>query len=480
MSKFILKRQNITVQKDSEAKSCLSTKEDIEERESSIQKHMFNIEIDLGGGNIKNINIFESSSPLTVAEDFCSENHLNPEISNALSKIITEKKQLWRKQSSSPQSCNALNNKTNYNYISKFSPRNLKEIDQDQIKNQINKNKMGIEASSRLYKDAIYKRVKNKNLAELELKQRKENETKGVTFHPKINNSPCSKFSENVEDRLLNYGLVRNKKLEDKRNFQNIIDSQCCTFHPEINIPNLKGNLSKSYRIIDVENQNDKSNTESEIKVNKGVENVIPKNRNFNGDSNSPRSLILLNRSILKEYYKNKEKDITFSDRFYQLYNYSLFKKMNFENANNLNRNSECTFTPKINKNSKRRNSSLYLEMAPFYNSKLYESKKNFELKFSFTPKTGRDPHNARNTNNLPIGEYLYSQRNSISKGASNKNKEVNEKKEERLNSFVNSFSKTILEKRRFESFHKIFKLLDSDEDGKISSIFINIDCILN
>lgn len=91
----------------------------------------------------------------------------------------------------------------------------------------------------------------------------------------------------------------------------------------------------------------------------------------------------------------------------------------------------------------------------------------------------GRRPSFERNSDNLPIGDYLFSQSNKI-KDCKEKaiNNYENNYIQESLQKFTQSTSSKMIEKMKYESFNKIFSMLDSDKDGVISQEKISIDSI--
>ena len=133
----------------------------------------------------------------------------------------------------------------------------------------------------------------------------------------------------------------------------------------------------------------------------------------------------------------------------------------------------ECTFKPNITASQQHRSTASALS-GRSAKSVPPEKIKNFSGVVDtftgqplFKPKIGRPPKKKRNSENLPIGNYLYSQ--SIKKEEKlNLNK--TEIKKELNNSFTQGKTKKILENRKNKIFKNIFKELDEDNVGIISA----------
>ena len=112
--------------------------------------------------------------------------------------------------------------------------------------------------------------------------------------------------------------------------------------------------------------------------------------------------------------------------------------------------------------------------------NRINEIKEQGNELLSYYPKVGRGPCYERNSNNLPIGEYLHSMHRELEQL---KNKAKNEKELRIQNevsySFTQATSIKMFEKIKLDAFNNIFRELDSDNDGEISSKKMNNNSIL-
>jgi len=89
-----------------------------------------------------------------------------------------------------------------------------------------------------------------------------------------------------------------------------------------------------------------------------------------------------------------------------------------------------------------------------------------YDKQFLFTPSTGRAPYNRSKKKSESIGDYLYNHGLKLKK-----EQEQKRSKEElrRTSPLIREKSKIIINNRRKEAFTKVFSLLDSNNDKKIT-----------
>lgn len=122
----------------------------------------------------------------------------------------------------------------------------------------------------------------------------------------------------------------------------------------------------------------------------------------------------------------------------------------------------ECTFSPDI-KSSKDLLSNRKVQTP--HGCKFRNQLSNNELLFQ--PKINKQTASKRNTNGLPIGEYLF--------GLQNEKKVKTHPKKIANSSFVQDESNKILENKKTSLFIEFFQAFDNDLDGTISSKNINL-----
>ena len=451
-------------------------------------KLMFSIALEMGEESTKEIKIFENSSPKYEAQLFCKENNLGDDISEILSQVIFEKMIDSKKLLGNvKQSINSKNKKEsesnamlkgrkndiyikNANHFHNFQLKNQKLLDKSAHKIPIHNSKEKTEILKNIYKGRV--RFVDDNQEGTTSPNRLERKKKKKQLSP----------SQKVEDRLINSAYEVNKKIEKMRNIQNLIDNYECSFHPDIfhrieknnpdNIPDYmhqknRSNINEISEII-------KQSEQTEQIINKGelTDFLKEKEENYSKKENMQEKL--------KAYKENK------GNAFFKLYFDAILKRTSQGCETKCAPNSECTFFPKINKNYKYKLKGSLSRKDLFTNSpkssNFMAKKMSNQAKFPFSPSIGRGPLSARNILNLPIGEYLYSKRKSFFNKINDSKCKI-ESKENRIKNHTNSFilpsSRSILENMKNNVFLKIFKLLDSDGDGKISSLAICKDCIL-
>lgn len=104
---------------------------------------------------------------------------------------------------------------------------------------------------------------------------------------------------------------------------------------------------------------------------------------------------------------------------------------------------------------------AIYQEKAAKKKEKILEE---MSEECRYRPSTGKQP-SARSKGNMSVGEYLYSK-------SLEKKKVRNESSKKHL---MNKKSEELYEEIKKQAFRYLFTLMDSDEDGFISSLKINI-----
>ncbi|KAL2642929.1 hypothetical protein R1flu_010516 [Riccia fluitans] len=154
------------------------------------------------------------------------------------------------------------------------------------------------------------------------------------------------------------------------------------------------------------------------------------------------------------------------------------------------------TFQPHINRQRHHgldRDDGYYEETTVFdrllhYASKLVEKKQRWQKMAEktidpvtgqelFTPVTGRKPQNKRNTNDLPIGEFLYQLRSSLdSKKQWLAEQEAQARRDQASCHYVGPRSQKLLEGIKQRRLQQIFDYLDHDKDGLVRLESANLD----
>lgn len=97
------------------------------------------------------------------------------------------------------------------------------------------------------------------------------------------------------------------------------------------------------------------------------------------------------------------------------------------------------------------------------------------QIQEPFRPRTGRNPIN-RNTNNMPVGMYLYEKGfMQYKKKIQAKNEFEQDLKQKQSLKNTNTMSDKIVEAIKFKRLEEVFNVLDSDNDGVICNSKIDI-----
>jgi hypothetical protein len=223
---------------------------------------------------------------------------------------------------------------------------------------------------TRLYQKGVQKleEVERKHQEAMFMKE--QNETRDVTFHPKINPVSYyfgSKGSEKPEDHLIKQGLLTKDKLDQKRSETLYAAQQACSFHPKIN--------DNSRKIAYQRDQ-------------------------FFQDEN------------IADEYSNVASCKT--DQFLHLYDDAMKRIERHNKIYSMCIDSECTFKPDIGKTRHKYVGHRYNQ------SKQIVAEKSMIEKFNndnfdpvtgqpfFHPKVGRSPSNKGHRSSKSIGNLLY------------------------------------------------------------------------
>lgn len=264
----------------------------------------------------------------------------------------------------------------------------------------------------RLYLHAVNRKKEMEKLNEMR-KKAKEVENQQWSFKPTINSFSKKLASSNqnhnrVEARLISKEKSLLEKIASIRNSKEAQEKLNCPFRPTIN--------KRSTKLVNSRNQ--------QISSSLGIVTTPSTKFNYLFEDAKRRMILQANSS---KYLQNHE----------------------------------CTFHPSINHSQR-------TSKTPSQHKK-FEQKTNGEQLYH--PKTGRPPKKGRNENKDPIGTYLYleGQRRASLKSILRK-KETKEECKIHNKSFVQEESKKLMKNRKRLIIEKIFKDLDQDLDGFITT----------
>lgn len=255
----------------------------------------------------------------------------------------------------------------------------------------------------------------------LKIQESKANE---LTFKPIINisaNEISRKYSTRLEDSLMQQKTVREEKLEKERCEKIAKEKELCPFNPNIN--------PMSEKILKKKNRPSSKDKFEELYE----EAKIRKQR----QEDLNRQIISVEFPYRPEILENQPRSQNISDIAERLIK---AKQDNYE---------------KINEERKRLNEPI-------------DHATGQEL---FKPLTGRPPRSERNRENIPIGDYLYMQKN--------KPKKLNQEHPHNPTQLESkNRSDRILQKAKIERYYEIYQTLSPNHNGEISAQGISLEKI--
>jgi len=279
---------------------------------------------------------------------------------------------------------------------------------------------------------------KNEDLQKHLIEKRKEKleiNTKECTFKPTLNMISRQIMSskgrvESLPDKLIHTGEDLKERLERARHIKEVQELEECTFKPEINIISQKIDNEKARMAMNGEyDRNIRLYEEAKIRteIHKSQSRILASECTFKPQTNNYMGSPLANTTF-------EQRSKKFEDRLERI-NY--VRQMKQENE---------VFDPQTGE--------------PL-----------------FQPKVGRAPKVGRNNGGLPIGDYLYNQQYKI---ADSKRRLAENHQRSVMANMARSGenSHTIVENMMRRRLEDIFRRLDNDSDGYISSAKIDISSV--
>ena len=506
---------------------------------SNMKKHgneLLKFAIDLGGNEIKYINIYDDTNPEELAYNFCYVNHLDyhsliqlrEKIKNAL---INNKRILTTKESTEIRSLLSNDYDDLSKPVDKINKKNEKiqrEIFENLNENSYFKNKKPNTNNNKLYKSLKNNKIpkKNNSLDKTNYSYRApticSSTRKKLTLsnNLSINDSNDNKtdvfYNDNFKRSHTNFSTRNNNKINSNSNYRikstNQIQSLLYDNKEKPNINYGERLYHKCEKINDkINNKIQKIKNEEETKLNNTCT-FKPKinkmsyytlsyrnNNKSNYDNDDSilyyREYIDRKLSYLKERYaqkdencyfspkinKTKEKNKNLIPRYEQLYQNSKELKTKREFLTNSIYNN--SFKPSINKVYHTEMTNLPFDQRQnAFNSRTNEKKKQMksQIENNIDSITGQkffkpkinEKSNILKRNSNDIFNNLYSDHKKQIIKKQQVEKEINEKFCP-LETFASEQSNEIFIKQKVNCFEKIFYILDKDQDGIISKFNI-------
>lgn len=199
-----------------------------------------------------------------------------------------------------------------------------------------------------------------------------------------------------------------------------------------------------------------------------------------NSQNNIFSPLISKNSIILAQRSRSKLNETINLNKFSELYSEYRKRKDIINHVSTLNTDEECTFQPnKTNKPKiimkEKEKKKLFDKLAKAKNkcncmlTLVVNDKLNLRENETQGPKICRPPIYNRNPDKKPIGEFLFLKSKEMApvgiRQENNSNKPI-----------ISNTSEKLFNKLKINSFKEIFKLLDDDKDGYLSSKKMNIE----
>mmetsp|Transcript_11131 Transcript_11131/g.21876 ORF Transcript_11131/g.21876 Transcript_11131/m.21876 type:complete len:584 (+) Transcript_11131:471-2222(+) len=383
--------------------------------------------VDIGDGRTDEIVVHECDEPDDLAKAFCSKYDLSPQICQALSlQIESNIEQLVEEQCTyvdespkkpkhsfeSPQKGHLGTSyyRKAYDELRSKQPKFGGSFT-ERVRASPKKTRLESKVDHytnlpghRLYEKGMMMKRAQQEVARKRLKEKLEQETAGLSFSPKILKRVATEamLSEFKVTSITDRLKNKEQKLKKMREEMDYQELIACTFKPEI--------------------------------------------------SDGSRDMM-------------KNRGVTASERLDQLYKEAkeLDEKRKFAELNSIR--TFCTFKPEIHespvKNSCSANTTpvrLRKQASPL------KSSETVEPECSFKPKTGRPPKFKRNSESLPIGQYLYAQKPQKEQVSAAVEKQMQSFKQQSQAQFaISENSSKIVDKLRFDRYEQIFKAFCKD-----------------
>eukprot|EP00347_Sterkiella_histriomuscorum_P019160 403342715 len=337
----------------------------------------------------------------------------------------------------------------------------------------------GYNPGIRLYLKGIKKQEEMQRQAQEAQIMKDVKEQEGLTFKPQLVTRKSKQHQRDCkpEEYLLNYGKIiqeKHAKLKQEYERQEILNYD---FKPKIN---------KKSALIDFE-------------------------KSMLGEENVETSSIGDDYENQQQNYNNISM-ISNKNRFLDLYEQGMQKKLRQQKLASISIEQDCTFKPKLiarrtssigdqnerhsfgrieNSNSKSSVFDRMYDQAQHQKEKIQQINQMQQQQIDhvtghplFRPQTGRSPitrsidNQAKNKGNS-IGEYLYQQHyKQLEKKQKLVQFQEKQLKDQHKNYTSNKVSQQIIQQKQRNKLSEIFQVLDSDNDGQISSKGIDIKSI--
>ena len=351
-------------------------------------------------------------------------------------------------------------------------------------------------------------------------------EEKELKFHPEINSLSkklAMKSNEPIEDRLIKYGNEKNKKNIKEQNYKQIKEQENNTFQPKIPESSKKLGLKKKKMRLEQIRLNIPEKNPSYLKLDKNQsnDNSLIKNDNKednNSNNDSSINICNINNNELKNSYsisvtKSQEYDKSKTQNDFSRYNsdktsfiyHNKIKKVELNPEKNLydylyleskiikdkkdkkieeNMKKNYPFKPTISKknneliknknetkedfiNRMAMNKNQYEEIQSLIDKKKNKNNNNNNSQKLFQPSITRGPKNPSQR------QFSVNEEGDYDKKLNKENNELFNKEISNAMTKRNLYLKNSMEiiiKKKTEKIQTIFNLLDSDNDGFISS----------
>ena len=188
---------------------------------------------------------------------------------------------------------------------------------------------------------------------------------------------------------------------------------------------------------------------------------------------------------IYRRYSENRpeEPEDVSQDRFKKLYEDGARKKSIIDTLSKSMQDSECTFHPRLTSSkgdfSNIKSKVALIEKGIVTAKPLKHSETAIHEINTFAPRIGRGPKDRKKQEDEPIGDYLYMHA-KVQREALNGRRALKELEEMKSipKTFIQEKSNQLVVNMRNATFKKLFSLLDSDQDGVITSEAIDLSRI--
>lgn len=482
---------------------------DDEEKEESQPVMVLNI--DIGNNQIEHLRIYDIDQPEKDAYEFCFQHQLDysslVEITRQIHAILNENKKtssneallqeniMTTVQTESKIEHLGTNNQSavrNQNNNTTFQDQNpnlqsyteIKESNKRQIApKELITNPIIVTENNQFYlvNKPKYKQIKEQpryltNKSINGQRQKRNMKEKGAA------DNKFDSIGVKMYEKGLDTISKRKIKVETLRDALNKSDEEIYTFHPQVNIqtPNEKHyreTNNKAYNNLQIILNYKQFNEKKQQKI---IEKI--KEQDYNEDNK-----ILFTPSINKRKATKDSNDLnqsqSFTSRFEKLYKDKDILKNKIESISK-SINAQYTYCPKLNKNNKSVDKKLQnsfksdkkkwkiLNGIEYQNNYDKETKqKLFQPKLIAKYKATKDNSNEEAKNRY---ETMYNFASIYKKNKLDLAAEVNYKETVQTYSSLKT-SNDLLKKKKYNSFKQLFKLIDSDEDGIISSNCYNL-----